>query len=534
MGFDQLSGKRRRFRYVNLTQHLQVDPQTRPSNIGPPFTGHFKIIADTPRGLQPFQPGSNTVTTPGKPHPSTDRALSATPAAKSDLNLELRRNVYDDKGKEIKAGDDASKQANGESSTANGSSEEAGATKAMDQAAKEPKKTVNCYSCGIDCTRLRFHYAKTDPATASSNPNEVKYDLCSNCYYQSRMPSTHRSSDFVKMEEPSYTTIPDKDAPWTDTETLLLLEGLENFDTDWESVANHVGTRTKEECVMKFLQLEIQDQYMEDGPGNNASSSLRLLGGVGGGREPISQLENPVMSVVSFLAQMAEPSVVAAASGRSIKQIHTELQSNIEKGIGGAPANENAGKSDKEKEATDDIKPESDSMEVDAAPQDSGSKASDSTNQPHLVTDIATLGLTLAGSRASALASSEERHLTQLVGAAVNLTLQKFELKLAQFAEMEEIVQAERRELERGRQQLFLDRLAFKKRMREMENAMRAASLKGGEEGLRLMQGAMANGMSKGGFGFQSQQQGQAPGQINGVTPLSQGSDEIDFKSVDI
>lgn len=502
-----------------------MDPQTRPSNIGPPFTGHFKVTADTPRGLQPFQPGGNTITTPGKPHPSTDRAASATPAAKNDLNLELRRNVYDDKGKEVKSSDDANKQANGDTSTAAaGTSDEAGATKAMDQAAKEPKKTINCYSCGIDCTKLRFHYAKTEPTTANSNPNEIKYDLCSNCYFQSRMPSTHRSSDFVKMEEPAYSTIPDKDAPWSDSETLLLLEGLESFDTDWDSVASHVGSRTKEECVMKFLQLEIQDQYLEDGPGNS-SSTLRLLGASGGGREPISQLENPVMSVVSFLAQMADPSVVAAASGRSIKQIHAELQASLEKGMGGATSSPGTSKPDQAKEG-DNVKPEADSMDIDGASQP---KASES-EQPHIVTDIATLGLTLASSRASALASSEERHMTQLVGAAVNLTLQKFELKLAQFAEMEEIVQAERRELERGRQQLFLDRLAFKKRMREMESAMRAASVKGGEEGLRIMQGAMANGMSKGGFGFQQQNQS---GQVNGVAPPSQGSGE-DFKSMDI
>ena len=69
----------------------------------------------------------------------------------------------------------------------------------------------------------------------------------------------------------------------------------------------------------------------------------------------------------------------------------------------------------------------------------------------------------------------------------MNLSLTKIQLKLTQFAELEEIVQAERRDLEKGRQQLFLDRLAFKKRVREMEMAFRAASLKSPEEGMRLM-----------------------------------------------
>ena len=77
---------------------------------------------------------------------------------KSDLNLEIRRNIFDDKGKEITPADEKDKQANGDGVTTNGtSSAAAAATKAMDDAAKEPKKIFNCYSCGIDCTRLRFH-----------------------------------------------------------------------------------------------------------------------------------------------------------------------------------------------------------------------------------------------------------------------------------------------------------------------------------------------------------------------------------------
>jgi SWI/SNF related-matrix-associated actin-dependent regulator of chromatin subfamily C len=483
---------------------MQVDPQTRPSNIGPPFTGHFRVTADTPRGLQAFQPGPNIITTPGKPHPSTDRATSATPASKADLNLEIRRNIYDDKGKEIKAKEESEKATNGEEAAINGIASGDGGTKAMEEAAKEPKKTFNCYSCGIDCTRCRFHYAKHEPASASSNPNEIKYDLCPNCYFQARMPSTHRSSDFVKLEEPEHTTIPDKDAPWTDSETLLLLEGLENFDDNWTQISNHVGTRTREECVMKFLQLEIQDKYVDDDLDREIATGRAL-----NGRDPISQLENPVMSVISFLAQMADPAVVAAATGRSVEVMQKELRTELEKGMGGK----------KERE----IKSE-ETMEIDGDATPAPKTNGQSNGNP--LVDMATIGLATAGARAGALASHEEREMTRLVGAAVNLTLQKFELKLAQFSEMEEIVQAERRDLEKGRQQLFLDRLAFKKRMKDMEDTFRAASLKAPEEGMRMMQESL--GMTSGKrFGFQS-----ANAVTNGVGPLS--AEAEDFKSVEI
>ncbi|KAK3076865.1 hypothetical protein LTS18_011782, partial [Coniosporium uncinatum] len=93
--------------------NYQIDPETRPSNIAPPFTGHFRVTADTPRGLQPHQPAPNSIATTGKPHATTERLLSAQPAAKSDLNLEIRRNIYESNGKDVtpdvkeKAGEDA-------------------------------------------------------------------------------------------------------------------------------------------------------------------------------------------------------------------------------------------------------------------------------------------------------------------------------------------------------------------------------------------------------------------------------------------
>ncbi|KIW14193.1 hypothetical protein PV08_06974 [Exophiala spinifera] len=462
--------------------NYQVDPQTRPAHIGPPFTGHFKITADTPRGLQPFQPAQKTITTPGKPHPSTDRAKSATPASKADLNLEVRRNVYDDKGKEVKASEEPGKQENGDGPSANGE------TKAMVSAAKAPIKTFNCYACGVDCTRSRFHYAKSD--TVSNATGDNKYDLCPNCYLQSRMPSNHRSSDFVKMDEPAYSHIPDKNAPWTDSETLLLLEAMETFDDNWEAISKHVGTRTREECVLKFLQLDIQDPYLEDGPlkGNGIMKALS-------GRSPFNQSDNPVMSVMAFLTQMADPKVVAAAAGRSIEVMQKEIRAQLEKGMGGGEADSTKGK--------EKVKAE-DTMEVDesAAETKTDADADGADAAAAVVTDVATVGTATAAARSSGLASYEERELTRMIGAGVNLTLQKLEMKLSQFSEMEETVQTERKDVEKSRQQLFLDRLAFKKRVVDMENAFRQASLKNPEEGMRMMRDAV-NSNANQRFGFQ-------------------------------
>lgn len=263
------------------------------------------------------------------------------------------------------------------------------------------------------------------------------------------MPSSHNASDFVKLEDKTYSHFTDKNTPWSDSEVILLLEGLENFDENWEQIASHVGTRSREECVMKFLQLEIEDKYVEDVPEPQ----------LGSGRDPISQSENPVLSVVAFLAQMVEPAVAAAAAGRSVDEIRKELRSQLEKGH------------DKGKDA---VKSE-DSMDVDPARE-----AEQQSAKPKET--LGTIALAASAARAGALASHEEREMTRLVSAAVNVTLQKFEIKLQQFNEMEEIIEAERRELEQARQQLFLDRMTFKKRVKEAQDALQTVSLQGPNE----------------------------------------------------
>lgn len=313
------------------------------------------------------------------------------------------------------------------------------------------------------------------------------------------MPSSHNASDFIKLEEKQHTNIPDKDAPWSDSELVLLLEGLENFDDDWQQIANHVGTRTKEECVMKFLQLEIEDKYLEDLPG---ASDARAPGG----REPVNQLENPVLSVVAFLAQMAEPAVAAAAAGRSVEEIRRELRSQLGRD---GDKSQDKGKG-KEGEAT---KAE-DSMDIDST-REGETTATGATSKKR--ESLATIALGTAAARAGALASHEEREMTRLVSAAVNVTLQKFDIKLAQFNEMEEIIEAERRELEQARRQLFLDRLAFKKRVKEVQDALQAASLKGPcEEMNGLLSGATTTGLDNR-FQFQP----VSADARNGVQPLS-------------
>lgn len=469
---------------------MKIDPNTKPSAIGPPFTGHFRIVADTPRGLQTFQPLPDVKYEPGKSFVGTENALlrayKEAPAHEREcLNLEIRRNIYDQKGKDLTA-DLKAKQSNGEESASNGVSTGNLPMKQIEDLAKEPKKSVYCYSCANDCTRVRYHYAKSPRPGARGKEEHLNYNLCAACFLEQKYDRNTFAIDFVKIEDPNYSTVTDKDAPWSDDELLLLLEGLEIYDDNWNKISDHVGSRTREECVVKFLQLEIEDKYLE--PENNGHPSY---GSLDTGRIPFSQKDNPVMSVMGFLAGMTEPAVAAAAAGRSVREMENSYRKRLNLGVGG----DDSKNREKDKEA---MKVEG-SMDVDdvSSPRaDDPSEVAISVGEKpqNAASFAATTAFATSAARAAALASDEEREMTRLVSAAVNTTLQKFELKLQQFSEMETLLQAERRELERGRQQLFLDRLAFRKRVAETQEALRMASLKGGEEGARMAQNVDLSG----------------------------------------
>ncbi|KAH8894037.1 SWIRM-domain-containing protein [Thozetella sp. PMI_491] len=444
--------------------NYQVDADQRPSHVGPPFTGHFKVIMDTPRGLQPWQPSSDAAVQDGKPSNDTDAKASATPVPKTELSLEVRRNIYEPNAKN-KQLNKAETKTNGETPTTNGVSG------GDELSSKSAPAKVNCHLCGVDCTRLYWHSSQLDQNSKS------KYDLCATCYLEGREPGNQTNTQYTRMENPGYSALVDRDAPWSDAETLRLLEALERYDEDWGEIADHVGTRTREECVLAFLQLDIEDRYLEaerlEGP-----IGVQMLGKYGG-QLPFNHIDNPIMSVVAFLASIADPETAAAAASSSSEALKASLRRKLEAGSEGAAQTNGKGK---EKEGED-------SMDVD------GKQSSDSTAlQKMNPEELANAPFAMMGGRAGGLISQEEREMTRLVSSVLNVTLEKMDLKMRYFNEMESMLQAERRELERARQQLFLDRLSFKRRVRDVQDILKKAAATGGEQGYKMALGATGEG----------------------------------------
>lgn len=374
--------------------NYQVDPTSRPSAVAPPSTSHFKITADTPKGLLPILPSANSAakeiddSVTGKSSEG-----SRQPALNESQAMALRRNIY------------------------------------RPQLPVQDSSRFMCASCGVDCSLVRFHNTKTKDI-----------DLCPPCYLEGRFLSTMSSAEFVKVELPQL--IKEEDTHWSDDENLLLLEGIEMYDDDWSKIAEHVGSRTREQCVLQFLQLPIEDKFLETDPSD--------LGPLQYSNIPFGQADNPVMSVVAFLASVVNPGVASAAAQAALKQLGLDEASVVNS---------------------------VDSMETD------GKKPAFNVQK------AAASALGASAVKAKALADHEDREIQRLVNAAIETQLKKIELKMSNFEELESILEHERKEIERQRGQLYLDRISLKK-----------ALLDSGVDSTKFVDQGQLNNISKSGL----------------------------------
>lgn len=210
--------------------NYQIDPRSKPSLIGPSFTGHFQVILDTPQGLKPFvpselvkeEPTEETETKAQESAPAEYKFLGREPFP---VNLSLRKSVYD-------------------------TTQDFNALQSRDKTSRQIHKTYVCHTCGNDAVMVHYHNLRARDA-----------NLCSRCFQEGHFGANFQSSDFIKMEDDMRTG----KRQWSDQELLLLLEAIEMYEDQWEKIADHVGnTKSIEECVEKFLTLPIEDKYIDD------------------------------------------------------------------------------------------------------------------------------------------------------------------------------------------------------------------------------------------------------------------------------
>jgi SWI/SNF related-matrix-associated actin-dependent regulator of chromatin subfamily C len=407
------------------------------------------VVLDSPRGLQSLHPGTRAHPNQSKVNGmATQQHQQAAKAASA--SLELRSSIYQTTAKSSRqiTEAEAATLANGVSSaTTNGTS--------------RPSGVYSCDTCGADCTPMRYHSLK-----------DKKYCLCPPCYLDGRFPTTMFSGDFVKLSSSSmasggYGTGKDED-DWSDQELLLLLEGIEMYDDDWSKVEEHVGTRSAQQCIRKFLALPIEDSYLAAEGGEASKGALRF-----GGVVPFEQADNPVMSVVAFLAGVVAPGVAAEAAKTALHELVVPGEGEKEEEV----KVESAGNEDDKMD--EDVGKEGESS---STTEQGAKKKPKPTVQHSQVVRAAHLALKSSARAAQSLADAEETQIKSTLANLIKLTLTKLELKMAQFEELEELLEEERRGLESARIALMSERMNVKKAL----ESVRAELARHGTSGMAL------------------------------------------------
>ncbi|KAL1663947.1 hypothetical protein GGF50DRAFT_55877 [Schizophyllum commune] len=417
--------------------NYQIDPETRPAALAPPFTGHFRVVLDTPRGLQSLHPGTR---------PQNPGAVAVNGAQKqaTPASLEMRKNIYQTSSK-------SSRQIN--------EGEAAALANGKDVPTSARSGLYTCDTCGADCSAVRYHSLK-----------DKRFQLCQPCYLDGRFPTTMFSGDFVKLTSAAVHGSVDDD--WTDEEMLRLLEGIEMYEDDWSRIEEYVGTRSAQQCIRKFLELPIEDPYL---------STEGSMGPLRFGRVPFEQADNPVMSVVAFLAGVVNPGVAAEAAKTALHALTD--------GDKGGPKEEEADEENADNKMDEDKKEE---QPTDSTPADPSTAAGTSTEGngdstttshpakkqptvPHSkVARAADLALKASARAARQLADAEDAQIRGTLASLIKLTLTKLEMKMSQFEELEDILEDERKNLESARIALMSERLSLKKMLEQTREQLAA------------------------------------------------------------
>lgn len=314
---------------------------------------------------------------------------------------------------------------------------------------------------------------------------EIDVLLCLECFNEGRFVIGHSSLDFVKFD--STKDYGDQDGEsWTDQETLSLLEGIEICNQNWNQVAEHVGTKTKAQCIVHFIRLSTDETsldnlgvpslFMSSLPngddcgrsqsktnGESAGSSLEIHDSQT--RLPFANSGNPVMSQVAFLASAVGPRVAAACAHASLAALSVgdcaaDL-GNMGQINGSGSGNRMNSESRNTKEGgshedmTNSIQQKEELRSQGPCSQVDVDVASLSSEK---VRNAARAGLSAAAMKAKLFADHEEREIQRLSANIINHQLKRLELKLKQFAEVETLLMKECEQVERARQRIAAER----------------------------------------------------------------------------
>ncbi|XP_047087902.1 SWI/SNF complex subunit SWI3C homolog [Lolium rigidum] len=303
---------------------------------------------------------------------------------------------------------------------------------------RERLSESSCSYCSQSLSSLHYQSQK-----------EVDIALCSSCFHDSRFITGHSSLDFQRVNGDRDGSENDGDN-WTDRETLLLLEGIEKHNDNWNNIADHVGTKSKAQCIYHFIRLPVEDSLLETIEVPDASMPVQTNGHPHsdsngnlpqsvqhGNQLPFISSSNPVMSLVAFLTSAIGPRIAASCASAALSALTRE----------------------------DDPRVISESMHADDRTHAAHTNfrdhngASSSSVSPENVKHAALCGLSAAAMKSKLFADQEEREIQRLAAIVINHQLKRLELKLKQFAEVETLLLKECEQVDRARQRISAGRI---------------------------------------------------------------------------
>lgn len=245
---------------------------------------------------------------------------------------------------------------------------------------------------------------------------------------------------------------------WTEEESSRLVLGIKQHPNDWYKIAEFVGPKkTPQQCILKFLKLPVEDKFNPVGHEND-STALKLLKYAP--NFPVSAIDNPVLSNITFMTQLVDGDVARAASQRASKVMDEKIIEKIKEVY--EPKKEVS----KESDSVDDLM---DLDNIEETPTSETSNKNGSALKEELteddtdIKDVISSTFGVIGARSHLFATYEEREVHKLSATIVNHELSKIEVKLNKVEELERIYERERRHLAKQQEEVFIDRLALAK-----------------------------------------------------------------------
>ncbi|KAL0432225.1 UNVERIFIED_CONTAM: SWI/SNF complex subunit SWI3C [Sesamum latifolium] len=266
--------------------------------------------------------------------------------------------------------------------------------------------------------------SRSIPTVYYQSQKEIDVRLCLDCFNEGGFVAGHSSLDFMKDNSMKDYGDVDGDS-WSDQETLLLLEGMQLYNENWNKIAEHVGSKSKAQCILHFVRLPLDGVPLDkiDVPSTSGSSDLW---------SHENHERSEPNSNGSFPCFCTGPRVAAACAHASLASLSKDSDKE------GSPNEEMTNSSRKGPWSQHDAEGVPLSAEkVNAAAKD---------------------GLVAAAMKAKLFADHEEREIQRLSANIINHQLKRLELKLKQFAEVETLLMRECEQMERARQRIASER----------------------------------------------------------------------------